>query len=200
MNPIEIYSQKMMQIDNRIKAKLDLINKYSFSVCLENRLKYFNNENKLLDNDNSILKTDKKINVNDSYIAKVIAEKSEIYSIDESLVRAVIKAESNFNPDAVSSAGAIGIMQLMPTTAKSLNVTNPYDPVQNIDGGIRYLKDQIKNFKGNVKMALAAYNCGPGRLNSLNITNIEDEEQFSRLPKETQNYINKIMKYISEKV
>lgn len=129
-------------------------------------------------------------------LESAIQNKSSIYNIDANLVKAVIKAESNFNSSAVSGAGAIGLMQLMPATAKALGVQNPYDAVQNLDGGIRYLKTQIENFGGNVKMALAAYNCGPSKLKSLNITNIDDPAQFARLPKETQNYVNKIIGYM----
>lgn len=194
VNYNEIYLHKMAQINNRIKSRLDSIKNRGFSAFLENKMVHLHNENS-----SCIAKTDKP-DLNRAFIDKVIREKSEQYNTNEDLVRAVIKAESNFNPNAVSKAGAIGIMQLMPETARALNVTDPYDPIQNIDGGIRYLKNQITNYKGNVKMALAAYNCGPGRLNSLNITNINDEKQFSRLPKETQNYIKKIMRFINEKV
>lgn len=129
-------------------------------------------------------------------LESAIQSKAHTYNIDANLVKAVIKAESNFNSSAVSGAGAIGLMQLMPATAKALGVENPYDAIQNMDGGIRYLKTQIENFGGNVKMGLAAYNCGPAKLKSLNITNIDDPVQFAKLPKETQNYINKIMSYI----
>lgn len=129
-------------------------------------------------------------------LESAIQNKACMYNLDANLIKAVIKTESNFNPSAVSGAGAIGLMQLMPATAKALGVKNPYDAVENLDGGIRYLKTQIENFGGNVKMALAAYNCGPSKLKSLNITNIDDPEQFARLPKETQNYVNKIMGYM----
>lgn len=129
-------------------------------------------------------------------LESAIQSKSKTYNIDANLVKAVIKSESNFNSSAVSGAGAIGLMQLMPATAKALGVENPYDALQNMDGGIRYLKTQIDNFGGNVKMGLAAYNCGPSKLKSLNITDIDDPNQFAKLPKETQNYINKIMSYL----
>ena len=124
----------------------------------------------------------------------IISQKSSQYGVNENLVKAVIEAESDYHASSVSSCGAIGLMQLMPSTAKSLGVSNPYDPAENIDGGIRYLKDKLDSYHGNIKMALAAYNCGPGKLNSLHITNIDDPVQFARLPSETQNYVNKIMK------
>lgn len=83
-------------------------------------------------------------------------------SVDESLVRAIIHAESAYHPDAVSPAGAQGLMQLMPATQEELNVRNPFDPAHNIAGGVRHLSDLLREFDGNVKLAAAAYNAGSG--------------------------------------
>lgn len=114
----------------------------------------------------------------------IFEEAGAYYDISPRLLRAVAKAESNFNPKVVSRAGAVGVMQLMPGTARSLGVTDPYDPRQNIMGGAKYLKQNLDRFGGNVPLALAAYNAGPGSV-----------QKYGGIPpyKETQNYVRKIM-------
>ncbi|MEC0123932.1 lytic transglycosylase domain-containing protein [Paenibacillus pabuli] len=125
----------------------------------------------------------------------LIASASAKYGVPESLIKAVIDTESGFDPNVVSSAGAKGLMQLMDGTAAGLGVSNAYDPAQNIDGGTKYLSLQLQRFGGEVKMALAAYNAGPGRVSRLGVSS--DAELMSvlnRLPSETQAYISKVEK------
>lgn len=100
---------------------------------------------------------------------ELIQTASTKYGVPVDLIKAVIDTESSFNPNVVSSAGAKGLMQLMDGTANGLGVSDPFDPAQSIDGGVRYLSYQLKRFDGQEKMALAAYNAGPGRVNKLGV-------------------------------
>lgn len=92
---------------------------------------------------------------------ELIKSTADKYNLDTRLLHAVVKAESNYNPNAVSTKGAMGLMQLMPGTAESLDVKNPFNPVENMDAGARFLKSLIEKYNGNLQLALAAYNAGP---------------------------------------
>jgi soluble lytic murein transglycosylase-like protein len=116
-------------------------------------------------------------------IDAAIDEAAARHNVDPSLVRAVIKVESNFNPNAVSRKGAMGLMQLMPQTARQLNVSNPFDPQQNVDAGVRHLKKLIESYGGDIKLSLAAYNAGAGAVaRSAGVPRIA----------ETRNYVKRI--------
>ncbi len=115
-----------------------------------------------------------------------VDEKARQHDIDPQLVNAVIRVESNWNPYAVSRKGALGLMQLMPSTAALLGVANPFDPIENIDGGVRYLKHMIERFNGNLTLALAAYNAGPKL--------VEKKGMVPSIP-ETVAYVKRVLEY-----
>ncbi len=121
---------------------------------------------------------------NKSQILNVVSQISKKHGVDEKIVQALTKQESGFNPKAKSKSGAIGLMQLMPATAKNLGVKDPYNTVQNVEGGVKYLKSMLDKYNGNVILALAAYNAGPGAV-----------DKYSGVPpyKETQNYVRNIL-------
>ena len=112
------------------------------------------------------------------------------YGVDPNLVLGVIKAESSFNPSASSSAGAKGLMQLMPSVCQDMGVSNPYDIDENIRGGVKLLKTHLDKYNGDISMALMAYNAGSGTVQSRGVTSVSD---LYKMPAETQNYVKKIM-------
>ena len=115
-------------------------------------------------------------------IDSIIRQAATAYGVDRELIKGVIQAESDFDPNAISPKGAAGLMQLMPETAKELGVTDPFNPTENIMGGTRYLKQLLDHYDGNEPLALAAYNWGIGNMDS----------HRSKMPAETRNYVAKI--------
>ena len=116
-------------------------------------------------------------------INKYVIQASQKYGVDSNLINAIIKAESDYNPNSVSKAGAVGLMQLMPSTADFLSINNPFDIEQNIDGGVRYLKTLITKYN-DLPKAIAAYNAGPAAV-----------DKYNGIPpyNETIDYVGKIL-------
>lgn len=141
-----------------------------------------NNNSRIYHSEDESVDMDKIYNAVDKYASK--------YGVDRNLVLAIIKQESNFNPNAVSCAGAMGLMQLMDFNVEAYGIKNPFDIEENIDAGVRHIKDYLDMFDGNVEMALMAYNAGPGTMERRGVKSPSD---LYKLPEETQNYVPKIM-------
>lgn len=119
----------------------------------------------------------------------IIRQNARAYRLEEALVKAVIKAESNYNPQSLSNKGAQGLMQLIPETARLMNVDDPFDPAENIRGGSNYLRLMLNQFNGNLDLALAAYNAGPNAV-----------QRHGGIPpyEETRNYVQRVRRYLEQ--
>jgi len=170
LNVQQIFKEKLQEIQDRVPVPL------TGAASFENALQKAE--------DTSSKNADTKTASGSTDFDAIIQDAAQKFNISPALIKSVINAESSFNPNSVSSAGAMGLMQLMPGTAAALGVQNPFDPTQNILGGARYLKGMLDRYNGNESLALAAYNAGPGRV-----------AQYGGVPpfRETQNYIAKVL-------
>jgi soluble lytic murein transglycosylase len=130
---------------------------------------------------------EKKARGDKDSVTDLIKHYASVFNLEDSLVRAVIKVESDYNPNALSRKGAQGLMQLIPETARDMKVTNPFNPEDNIRGGSRYLRLMLDQFDGSIDLALAAYNAGPSAV-----------RRHGGIPPyaETRNYVEKVKKYL----
>lgn len=209
---IQIMNEMISNISNTNSSSSDLAGteSNSFESLIQNLINQngSSSENQSLNTDKStvgnvdvsklpVLKSKDDITADVKYdvgtsnlsISQAVDNASKKYGVDKNLILAVIKQESSFNPNATSGCGAEGLMQLMPGTANELGVKNAYDINQNVDGGTKYLKSLLNTF-GNSKMAIAAYNAGPGAVE-------KSGENISELPSETRNYVSKVSAYYS---
>lgn len=151
----------------------------------DKRFKFFMRDLKKDRQLRTVLKFSSK--VNPAEYETIIKASAVRYGISPALIKAVIHAESGYDPNAISPKGASGLMQLMPGTAKSLKVSNSFDPKDNVDGGVKYLKFLLDTFRGDVSLALAAYNAGLSKV-----------AKYGGIPPyaETRNYVNKVLSYM----
>jgi soluble lytic murein transglycosylase-like protein len=165
-----------------------------FEEMIEKEIENLNGTSNSIQNTsvNSADEASNKLNQYDSdSINNAIDYVSKKYNVDSEFIKAVIGRESSFNPDAVSGCGAEGLMQLMPAAQKELGVSNPFDILDNINGGTKYLKTLLDAFSGNKELALAAYNGGLGRMRKLGV---DTAPEINKMPYETQKYVENVMK------
>lgn len=203
---IQLYTYQNLYSDNTSNSSSSMfetllmnaiegaVNENSSSISSETILNSLNTAISDKTNAQSINNTTNTTNNVSNSINDAIKLTANKYGVEEEFIKAVIKQESSFNANAVSKSGAQGLMQLMPSTSKSLGVGNPFNVLDNIDGGTRYLKRLIDSFDGNKELALSAYNGGIGRMNRLGVDTVEE---ISKMPRETEKYVSKVMQNYS---
>jgi len=173
-------------------TKISINNNLDTKKTINNikKIQNIDSENKNINISNKKITSKYSFNVFDllEKYDEIIKSSADAYNVDPNLIKAIIAAESNGNPNAISKAKAKGLMQLMDATAKSLGVKNVFNPVDNINGGTKYFKYLLDKYNGDIKLALAAYNAGPGAV-----------DKYDGIPpyKETNNYINRVLNYYS---
>lgn len=206
LNRIQGFNNDMrMSNFNNMNSRSCNFNSGAFEIMLITLLTALKEQNKVTRNEqektlnrsvntlNRMNFTSQKLGVSvDERIENAIAISAKKYGVDEKLVKAIIKIESNFDPKVVSLAGAKGLMQLMPENCRDLGISDPFNIEQNIDGGVRHIKEYLDRYNGDMEMALMAYNGGPTRMINRGVRSMND---IYKMPKETQNYVPKVMSY-----
>jgi len=191
MKVSDIFREKLASIQSRVPVKISTNqNAVSFEELLNNELSSISEKNGQASNQKPVYNFTTANNaLIMNRINQAVETAAQKYNLNPNLIKSVIKAESSFNPYARSNAGAEGLMQLMPSTARVLGVSNSFDINQNIDGGAKYLREKLDQFNGNISLALAAYNAGPNAV-----------IRYNGIPPytETQNYVKKVLSYLED--
>jgi len=203
-----IFQQKLIEIQSRVPISIQQVQvnqkiqeKADFQPLLDQKLKIAETNsskvngslevNNLMDSSSVTIPSNdvKQEHTLMSQIEEAIDDAAYKYKVPAPLIKAMIRQESNFDPNCTSTVGAVGLMQLMPDTAVGLGISNPFDIRQNIDGGTKYIKQLLTRFNSDFSLAIAAYNAGPSTV-----------KKFGGVPpfKETQNHVRKVMKYYHE--
>ncbi|MGL5086571.1 MAG: lytic transglycosylase domain-containing protein [Clostridium sp.] len=191
--PMRVRTEPAAGINNNVEVKAKDL-KWDFQIYNESK----NKEAKAYDNVdvnkiNKINSVEDNSGLDDkSRIFAAVDKYCEEYGVDKNLVLGIIKQESNFDAKATSHAGAKGVMQLMDFNSEAYGITDPYNIEQNIEGGVRHIKGNLKMFDGNVEMALMAYNGGQGTMERRGVKSPSD---LYKMPSETQSYVPKVMNY-----
>lgn len=176
--------QKLEQIPLRIRKEPI----QTGELILDDTVKISTNTS--INSNESTIETSEYSSADVEKIYSTVDKYSEKYGVDRNLILAIIKQESNFNPNAVSSAGAKGLMQLMDFNSEAYGLTNPFDVDQNIEAGVKHIKAYLNTFDENLEMALMAYNGGPGTMER---RGVKSPSELYKMPQETQNYVPKIL-------